>query len=286
MNNSTDWKVAKWPFLLADAVLLTSAAGIVWKARHPIGPTEIYLVAGCVVLGVVLGCLPFILEYRATGKLIELNALGEVTGKIEDLKQFTTQVSTVTDQWARVQEATQGGAEKTAAAAREMADRIAAEVRDFSEFQKKMNDAEKGALRLEVEKLRRSEGDWLKVLAYVLDRIFTLHTAAVRSGQPELITHIGGLQNACRDNARRVGLVCLTVEPGEKFNAERHHAHGLENPPIDGVVAETLAPGLAFQGRLVRPALVRLHEKEPAAEAPPVEPVAGKADDELPLETA
>jgi molecular chaperone GrpE (heat shock protein) len=32
----------------------------------------------------------------------------------------------------------------------------------------------------------------------------------------------------------------------------------VENPPADGVVAETLAAGFTFQGRLVRPALVRL----------------------------
>jgi hypothetical protein len=44
----------------------------------------------------------------------------------------------------------------------------------------------------------------------------------------------------------------------------------VENPPAEAVAAETLAPGLTFQGRLIRPALVRLHE----ASAPAVSPVA------------
>ncbi len=285
MNDSTNWKVPKWPFLLADAVLILVAAAVIWKAAHPISQFEIGITVSCVALGALLACVPFVLEYRAVGKLIELNSLGEVTGKIEDLKNFTAQVSAVTDQWAHVNEATKGSAEKTAAAAREISDRITTEVRDFTEFQKKMNDAEKGALRLEVEKLRRTEGDWLQVLARILDHIFALHNAAARSGQPELAAQIANFQNACRDAARRVGLVPFNAEPGETFDAERHRAHGVENPLDDSVAAETLAPGLTFQGRLIRPALVRLQEKNSIVEtekAPEV--VEEKTADELPFD--
>jgi molecular chaperone GrpE (heat shock protein) len=285
MNDSTNWKVPKWPWLLADVFLILAAAAVIWKAAHPISQFEIGITVGCVALGALLACVPFVLEYRAVGKLIELNSLGEVTGKIEDLKNFTAQVSAVTDQWAHVHEATRGGAEKTAAAAREISDRITTEVRDFTEFQKKMNDAEKGALRLEVEKLRRIEGDWLQVLARILDHIFALHNAASRSGQPELAAQIANFQNACRDAARRVGLMPFNAEPGEAFDAERHRAHGVENPPDDAITAETLAPGLTFQGRLIRPALVRLQEKNSAVEAEKVsETVEEKTADELPFD--
>jgi len=273
MSEASDWKVPKWPFLLADAILIAAAAGLTWGAKHPISATEAGLATGAVALGSLLGCLPFMLEYRATSKLVELNALGEVAEKIQDLKQFTTQVSAVTDQWARVQETTQGQAEKTTAAAHEIADRITTEVRDFTEFQKKMNDAEKGALRLEVEKLRRVEGDWLQVVVRILDHIYALHTAANRSGQPELADQIGHFQNACRDAARRVGLLPFAAEPGEPFDAERHRVHGTETPPAVGVAAETLAPGLTLQGRLIRPALIRLQEKEKEIPAP-AEPIA------------
>jgi molecular chaperone GrpE (heat shock protein) len=297
MNKTSEWKVPKWPFLLADAVLILAAAIVVWKARHPISDKEIVIITGCVALGSFMACLPFLLEYRATGKLIELNALGEVAEKIQDLKNFTTQVSAVTDQWARVHETTQGNAEKTMVAARDISDRITAEVHDFTEFQKKMNDAEKGALRLEVEKLRRIEGDWLQVLVRILDHIFALHTAATRSGQPELAGQIGHFQTACRDAARRVGLVPFVAAPDEAFDAERHRAHGVENPPADAVAAETLAPGMAFQGRLIRPALVRLRDNNPpTALAPetetptaarpvePAEPNEEKSAGELPFE--
>ena len=67
---------------------------------------------------------------------------------------------------------------------------MAAEVREFSEFMQKMNDSEKAALRLEIEKFRRGEGEWLQVLVRILDHVFLLHAAAARSGQPKLAEQI------------------------------------------------------------------------------------------------
>jgi molecular chaperone GrpE (heat shock protein) len=278
MNKVSDWKVTKWPFLLGNAAMIVAAFAVIWKAEHPISQAEIYISVGCVAFGALLGCLPFILEYRATKKLVEINAVTTVAEQLQDLKKYSAQVSTATDQWARVQETTKGDAEKTVAAAREITERMTTEIREFNEFQVKLNDTEKGALRLEVEKLRRAEGEWLQVVARILDHIFALHNAAARSGQPELAAQIGQFQNACRDAARRVGLTPFEAAPEEKFDAERHRAHGVENPPADAVAGETLAPGLTFQSRLIRPALVRLREAgvpvaetstAPAAEAAP-----------------
>ena len=126
-------------------------------------------------------------------------------------------------------------------------------------------------MRLEVEKLRRAEGEWLQVVARILDHIFALHNAASRSGSTDLAEQIGSFQNACRDAARRVGLMPYSAAPAEKFDAQKHRAHGVENPPADAVIAETLAPGMSFQGRLIRPALVRLQEANPPPIAEPVQ---------------
>ena len=269
MNEAPEWKIPKWPFLLGNAVLILVAAAVIYKAAHPISPTEIYVSIGCVVLGALLGCLPFFLDYQATGKLIEISAVGTVAEQLGDLKKYSAEITAATGQWALVQETTKGNTDTTVAAAKEIAERMTTEIREFNEFQLKLNDTEKGALRLEVEKLRRAEGEWLQVVARILDHIFALHTAATRSGQPELAEQIGSFQNACRDAARRVGLTPFNAAPEEKFDTQRHRAHGVENPPAEAVVAETLAPGMTFQGRLIRPALVRLQE----ANAPATEPV-------------
>ena len=266
MKEVSDWTIPKWPFLLAGAVLTVLAAVLACRPAHAITQTEIILATASVALGALLACLPFILEYRATAKLIEVNAVTTVAAQLNGLEAYAAQISTATEQWSRVQETTQFGAEKTAAAAKEIVDRMTAEIRDFNEFQAKMNDTEKGALRLEVDKLRRIEGDWLQVVARILDHVFALHTAAARSGQPELAEQVGQFQHACRDTARRVGLTPFEVAAGEAFDAERQRVHGTENPPAGAAVAETLAPGLTFQGRLIRPALVRLQAADAPAE--------------------
>jgi molecular chaperone GrpE (heat shock protein) len=294
MNEVSEWKIAKWPFLLANAILLAIATAVIWKSAHPISSADTAIAVACAALGALVGCLPYVLEYRAVKKLIEVNAVASVSEQLHDLKKYSAQIAAATDQWARVQEITKGNTDKTVTAAAEIAERMATEIREFNEFQVKLNDTEKGALRLEVEKLRRTESDWLQVSARILDNVFALHTAAVRSGQPELIEHIGSFQNACRDAARRVGLVQFGAEPGEKFDAQKHRARGVENPPAEAIIAETLTPGFTFQGRPLRPALVRLQEaaapvvnnevavpeKSPEAVAPAASTT---ATDELPL---
>jgi molecular chaperone GrpE (heat shock protein) len=286
MNDIREWKIPKWPFLLGNALLLAFAYLIVWKSPHPISKWEIIACFASAALGAGLGILPFLLDYRAMGTAIQVNALGAVAEKIQSLDKLTAQISAATNQWVVVQ----GQAEKTAAGARQIADKMGAEVREFLEFMQKMNDSEKAALRLEVEKMHRGEAEWLQMLVHIFDHIFALHAAAARSGQPQLAEQISHFQNACRGTVRRVGLTPFTAEPGEAFDAARHQVVDSKTKPPDGaMVAETIGSGYTFQGKLLRPALVRLREAEAPVPPPASVPLpareskAGIVKDELPL---
>jgi hypothetical protein len=260
MNEAPIWKTPKWPFWSAYLVLMAIGFAVVFRAEHPISHAVMYVAVACAGLGSLLGCLPYLLDYLAVGKLIEVNAVGTVVEQLQDLQKCSAQIAAATDRWALVQETTKGNTDKTVAAAKEVADRMTEEIHDFNEFQIKLNDTEKGALRLEVEKLRRGEGEWLQVVARILDNVFALHNAAARSGNAELAEQIGSFQ-----------LSLFNAAPDEKFDPQKHRAHGVENPPADAVIAETLAAGMTFQGRLVRQALVKLHEaaaEKPEAAAP------------------
>jgi hypothetical protein len=100
-------------------------------------------------------------------------------------------------------------------------------------------------------------------------------------------------QNACRDAAHRVGLVPFTATPDELFDAKRHQVVNMESePPAGAVVAETIGAGFTYQGKLLRPVLVRLREASPppAPPAPPAEtpvsvdpPKQENTGDQLPL---
>src|SRR5262249_40260403 len=88
---------------------------------------------------------------------------------------------------------------------------------------------------------------------------YALHQGALRSGQSNLIGQVGNFQLACRDAARRVGLAPFAADESEPFDAQRHQLMDGDPKATPGaVVAETLATGYTFQGKLLRPALVRL----------------------------
>jgi molecular chaperone GrpE (heat shock protein) len=280
MNDVTNWKVPKWPFFLADALLFGFAYYFVMHAPHAIHYWEI--AAACVVFGAVLSLIPFYLDYRAMAKALEINALGAVTEKIQKLDTISAQINAVTNRWETIQETLKAEAEKTSTAAKQIADQMAAEGRQFTESMQKMNDSEKVALRLEVEKLHRGETEWLQVLVRILDHVFALQTAAIRTGDPKFAEPITNFQNACRDIAHRIGLTPFVAEPDEPFNAERHQVAGTDSTaPENAVVAETVGTGFTFQGQFLRPAIVRLREVKtvvakpmPAMKSTP----AGKSD--------
>jgi molecular chaperone GrpE (heat shock protein) len=215
-----------------------------------------------VALGAVLCVAPFLLEYRAAVKLAEAGRLADAVLQIENIEIIGRQINLATGNWQAAHEQ----ANKTVEAAREIAASITAEARSFSEFLKKANETEKNHLRLEVDKLRRAEGDWLQILVRILDHIFALNQAAFRSGQTNLVKELGQFQNACRDVARRVGLVPFVAIPGEPYDPKIHQlADAKLVPSAAACVAETIATGYSFQGQLVRPALVNL-QPVPTAE--------------------
>lgn len=279
MNDVTHGKVPKWPFWVADGLLIFFAYYYVLHAALPINHWVI--AAGCVVLGALLGVLPYYLEYRAAVKLLEINALGTVTEKLQNLETLAAQIGSSTSHWAILQENIQAEAAKTTAATRQISEQIGKEAREFSEFMQKMNDSEKAALRLEVEKTRRTETEWLQAIVRVLDHVFALHTGAMRAGDQRFIEPITNFQNACRDTVRRLGLVPFVAGPDEPFDAARHQVPGSQSKPAEpAVVAETIGLGYTFQGRMLRPAVVRL--RDPAA--PDAKPQPGeKSPGEPPL---
>jgi molecular chaperone GrpE (heat shock protein) len=283
MIDPIKWKVPKVPFILGGVMLIAFAYYFVLYAPHTVSHWEI--AATCVAsvaFGAALGVFPYVLDYWAIGKVIEVNALGAVADKIEHLDQFCAQISAATGRWAAVQEFVGENAEKTATAARQIADKMSAEVREFSEFMKKMSDSEKTTLRVEVEKLRRAEAEWVQTQVRILDHIFALHVAAVRSNQPKFAEQIAQFQNACRGTVRRIGLVSIVGEPNEPFNPERHQLPDTKQKPADGsVISETIASGYTFQGRLLRPALVRIREA-----ALPTPPIASPPEKTIVLDTA
>lgn len=257
------------PFVIGDLLLL-AAAGIIWAQAHrPMTATEVAAFAGCVALGAWLCVWPFRLRHRAELKLAESADLTDAIEQIRQVKDVASRIDTATGQWQTVQEY----AGKTVSAAREVVDRMDTEQREFHAFLQRAEDTERHHLRLEVNKLRRAEEDWLQVLVRVLDHVYALYLAGVRSGEPNLIKQFTHFQNACREAARRVGMVAIAAAPDAPFDPEHHQLPDPNaTPPQGATVLETLATGYAFQGRLLRRAVVTVRSLSgPALTTPEAE---------------
>jgi len=266
MTDRTVPTLTKWPFWIADLALVILAWWIAARQAHPLSAIPLSLVVATVAGAACLGVTPFLMEYRAMIKFAEANQLTSVVAQIEELKGVGDQVRLATSQWQSVQEHSL----KTTAAAKEIMERMVAEAKAFADFMQKANDSEKSHLRLEVDKLRRGEGEWLQVMVRTLDHVYALTLAGARSGQPALREQLGKFQFACYDVARRVGLAPIEARAGDTFNAQSHQ---LPNPqevtPPNAVVAETLATGYSYQGQMLRLPVVSV--TTPVTEAP-VEP--------------
>jgi molecular chaperone GrpE (heat shock protein) len=257
MHAQLETRLPKWPFLLGDALLLGAAGFIFSQRSSPMASWQIGFIVLCVAGGAVLAILPFLLEYRVTARLLQIREFTDVVAQIKNLEAVAGQIRTATERWSAVQE----GADKTAASAKAIADRMDSELKGFTEFIQRANETEKATLRLEVEKSRRTENEWLQVLVRMLDHVHALHSGAMRSGSPNLIEQMGHFQNACRDTARRVGLTPFDARQAEPFDTQRHQLADGDGKAFAGTpIAETLATGYTFQGRLLRPAIVKLEQ--------------------------
>lgn len=271
MHETSAPKLVKWPFLAGDLLLLAVAAGVVFQHSPPPGVAAGLLVVFCVALGAWLAVTPFLVEYRAQVKFAEANQLRSALDQIKNLQAVGGQISDATAQWQTVQEL----AAKSVSAAKEIGERMAAETKAFAEFMQKAKDAEKAQLRLEVEKLRRGEGEWLQAMVRLLDQVYALHQAAARSSPPGVAEQLGHFQRACRDLVRRLGLVPFEAREGESFDSQKHQLLESEAaPPANVRIRETVATGYHFQSQLVRRAVVNVKpapaESETAADQDPM----------------
>lgn len=254
MSHSSVPKLAKWPFVLANVALIGLAGIVVIRDSAALGIWQALLPLTAVGVGGWLCALPFLREYEAKVRLLQGDQLAKATAQFGDLEGIKTQIGNATAQWQGFQQQSS----ETVATAKELTNRLRLEMNEFCSFLQKASDSEKNHLRLEVEKLRRGEKDWLQAIVFILDHVFALHAAAGRSGQPTLVAQLNQFQHACRDAARRLGLTGFAPAIHDRFDEKVHQLEDGNAMPNGALrVSEILALGYTFRGELVRKVLVR-----------------------------
>ncbi len=257
-------RIKKWPFVVKDFLFLALAGGLFAVSGFSLEGWNLAILVACVGLGACFGVFPFLAEYRVESRRFDAYEFRATLEQVRQLENVGELVSAAAKQWRDMQD----HGESAAKAAEEMAAQVQAEGKRFREIIEKVDTREHEHLRIEAEKLRRNEREWLEVLVGVMDHVFALHRAANRSGQAQLIQQLNGFQNACLDICRRVGLSQHTAKAGEPFNPKLHKIIEERPMPENPTVQETLAPGFSFQGRPIRLPMVAVKAAEPKETTP------------------
>ncbi len=273
-------RIPKWPFLLGDLALLAVAGWIAYESGAPMNVWTGAICLAAVALGAWVCVMPFLREDSAAVRLIEVDSLATSLQQIQNIDEVKSRIIDATAHWQAINDQ----AAKAAQSAREVTDRMNAQVREFQDFFQRSNDQEKNTLRLEIDKAKRAEGEWLQVMVRTLDYVYALYLAGVRSGKPELTSELSQFQNACRDAARRVGLAPFAPSVGEAFDPRQHQAHEAAAEPQPGTpIGEVLATGYTFQAQLLRRSLVRVTAGDAESGLPVEDSVAaGEGESNLP----
>lgn len=258
-------KIVKWPFVLADFVLVASAFLMAWRTKWSFPPLTVLGLTGCIIVGAVLMVVPFLMEHMAAVKLWEQSNLADAAQQLDQWVTCANRMTATTSHWQETQAASQ----KASESARQLVDRISAEAKAFSDFLQRTELQEKQSLRFELEKVRRQEGELLQVMVHLLDHTFGLWQAGERSGQPQLAQQLSHFRSACLETARRVGLVAYEAVAGSPFDPQAHQTADGQEPPPGSVISTTVATGYTFQGQPVRRILVTIQEPPVAITSPP-----------------
>ena len=248
--------IVKWPFFIADFILVVVGAAIAWSAKWPPTPLIILAMVACFIVGALILVYPFLREHAAAVKLWEQANLAEAAQQLDQLVTVANRVVAAAREWEGFQSNTQ----KLQLQSGQLVDRMVGEAKSFSELMQRMDLHEKQALRFELEKVRRQEAEMLQVLVHLLDHVHALRQAGDRSGQPQLAQQLANFRSACLETARRVGLLAFESEPGSPFDPHSHQTVDGREPGEGAVIESTVACGYSFQGQPVRRILVTLRE--------------------------
>lgn len=253
----------KWPFYLADLALSAVLVFVLYRLGPIEGTTDAVIAVACVFgagWAAWLSIIPWLNEHRGQVELSDSANLKSSLEQIKSVEKVAELIRQANLQWQSVQDASG----RTVTAAKEISDKMKLETEEFMRFLENAHNSERAGLKLEVEKLRRMEGDWIKVTVGIMDHVFAITRAAERSGQAQVIAQLQQFQNACREVARRIGLAPFVPSLGDHFDARSHQLPDPKFvPPGDARVGDVLATGFTYQGQLLRRALVMLEGEAP-----------------------
>ncbi|MGH8016957.1 MAG: hypothetical protein ACREIA_01495 [Opitutaceae bacterium] len=152
--------VKYWPFFLGDMLLLAVAFGALATGHSPPGTGTMVLVAACVLLGVGLPLIPFLLEYEARLRLAEASVRDQLDHQAKRLTQATEQLSHAISR----SQSTEEQAGQALGTLEELAEKLTSQADDLAQSLARANDREVRELKVEVDRLARDREEQFSAL--------------------------------------------------------------------------------------------------------------------------
>jgi hypothetical protein len=146
-------KLTPWPFIVGDAVLLGLAAFIASQSPSPLTGAPLIAIVGCVGLGAVLACIPFLLNYTRRQDLALAERQNEIAALARTTSESAEQIGIVAQGLQSITDATQRALKPLD----HLPQKLQEKINEFKIQLNEVNISENEALAQEVNTLRTSE---------------------------------------------------------------------------------------------------------------------------------
>jgi hypothetical protein len=161
MKFDTAPRLSKLPFIAVDATLLALAWFTAAHYSNPISPFPLFVITGCVVAGIVVLMIPFIVNYGRDQEEAATSLRHELGEQFKRLIAASEHLQNSTNQLKTIEEI----ATKNVQTAERLPSRLQERIAEFNQQLAAAENKDKIRLEQELERLRGAEGERLTAAA-------------------------------------------------------------------------------------------------------------------------
>lgn len=231
-------KLNPWPFIVADVVLLGTAALIAMQARAPLAGMSLVVVGVLIFFGSLLAVVPFLLNYTRKQELALTERQREIAALAQTTSASAEQLSIAAASLHSIAET----AAKSAKQAEALPQKLQEKIHEFKEQLNEVSVTENEALSEEVNTLRSAETERIESILTTLRKLsseIARLEAASRQNVTDLTHTLTGFTTSAEQAAAEATTAVASMRAGAEKSLATAHASAL------GAIQETLSHALA-----------------------------------------
>ena len=245
--------VKKTPFLVIDIILIAAAVFLMISGGRPLSAAAIIGITALAICGAWIAIWPWIRETNVQLGKIETEQFKSIETSAAEMGSAADSIHSSIAELVQIRTALEESSRNAAnlpASISKAANQLEARAAQVSTY-------EKGALEMEVSKLRRTEKELLDSEIQLLHQILALTQAGLKSQQPQIIKQMQLFRGVCLDIANRAGVQLSIPKVNEIFDSQAHQLPPDASAPVGSAkITHILLPGFLYQGQIIHKPIV------------------------------